>query len=383
MTDLLIKLLINKAPESERRTRIGTVGGAVGIAVNVLLAAVKAIIGIVFCSIATVADAVNNLTDAASSVITLVGFKLASKKADADHPYGHGRIEYISGLVMAFIVMMLGLSLLRDSAEQVIDPQPIVFSWISVAVLVIAVLAKLWLSLFFRRLHRLTGSSSFSAASADSRNDVVTTLSVLVSLFVFRLLGVNIDGVAGIAVSVFILISGVGLIKETLDPLLGRPPEKEFVDAIYKKVMGYDGIIGIHDLVVHDYGPGRVFVSLHAEVDASADILSSHDVIDNIERDFKNDMQIEAVIHIDPIVTDDPFVNELKALAAEILGDIDERLSIHDFRAVTGPTHTNIIFDTVLPADLREGEVKRAFDSRLHAQRQDINAVITFDSPYI
>lgn len=383
MTDFIIKKFINSVPQNAQRTRAGTVGGAVGIAVNILLAAAKAIIGIVFGSISTVADAVNNLTDAASSIITALGFKLAGKKPDADHPYGHGRIEYISGLCMAFIVLILGLSLLRDSVEQIISRGQMRFSWVSVIVLILSIGAKLWLSRFFKKMHAVTGSATFLAASVDSRNDVITTFSVLISLFVFKIWGVNIDGIAGAAVSVFILISGVGLIRETLDPLLGRPPEKEFVESIYTKVLEYEGVIGVHDLVVHDYGPGRVFVSLHAEVPGDADIIVSHDLIDNIERDFKEDLGIEAVIHIDPIITDDPYVNELKALAVNTLGDIDPRLTLHDFRAVTGPTHTNIIFDAVLPADLKESDVKAEFDSRIQRTLPHINSVITFDSPYV
>ena len=385
LTNLILKLFIKKDNDCAHdfRTKCGTVGGAVGIAVNLLLALAKAVIGIIFCSIATVADAVNNLTDAASSVITLVGFKLAAKKPDEDHPYGHGRIEYISGLIMAFIVLMLGLILAKDSVLQIIKPKSVVFSWVGVSVLIIAILGKLWLSLFFKKLKDLTGSSAFAAASADSRNDVITTASVVVSLFVFKIFGVNIDGIAGALVSMFIIISGVGLIKETLDPLLGQPPEPEFVDTIYKKVMGYDGIIGIHDLVVHNYGPGRVFVSLHAEVDASSDILVSHDLIDNIERDFKCDLGIETVIHIDPVVTNDPYINELKTVAVATLLQIDSRLTLHDFRAVTGPTHTNIIFDVVLPNDMSANEIKSVFDKKIADTHPNVNSVITFDNSYI
>lgn len=383
MINFIIKKFIEGTPEDKRRTRAGTVGGAVGIAVNLLLAAAKAVIGILFGSISVVADAVNNLTDAASSIITAFGFKLAGKKPDADHPYGHGRFEYISGLCMAFIVLILGLSLLRDSVMQILSPKAMQFSWLSVTVLILAIGAKLWLSLFFKKMNGLTGSATFLAASVDSRNDVITTLSVLLSLIVFKIWGINIDGVAGVAVSVFILISGIGLIRETLDPLLGRPPEKEFVDTIYKKVLGYEGVIGIHDLVVHDYGPGRVFVSLHAEVPANVNMLTSHDLIDNIERDFKEELGIETVIHIDPIITDDPYVNDLKEQTLRVLRKIDMRITVHDFRVVTGPTHTNIIFDAVLPPDLKEREVRQEFDTKLSQLLPDVRAVITFDSPYV
>ena len=383
MIKLIIKAFTKNTPECDRRSRLGTVGGCVGICVNLLLALAKAAVGLVFGSIATVADAVNNLTDAASSVITLVGFRLARKKPDADHPYGHGRAEYISGLVMAFIVLMLGFTLAKDSAVQIFKPKAMEFSYITVAVLALAVIAKLWLSRFFKALQRQTGSATFAAASADSRNDVITTLAVLVSLVVYRVWGINIDGIAGLGVSVFILISGVGLIKETLDPLLGRPPEREFVECIYQKTMSYDGIIGIHDLVVHDYGPGRVFVSLHAEVEASADILDSHDLIDNIEHDFKTDLGVETVIHIDPVITNDPVINALKADSQKTLKEIDARLSLHDFRAVSGPTHTNLIFDVVLPEGTSESLVKTEFDTRMRQAHPEVRSVITFDSSYI
>ncbi len=385
MTNLILKLFLKNSTEcnADYRTKCGTVGGAVGIAVNLLLALSKAVIGLLFCSIATVADAVNNLTDAASSVITLVGFKLAAKKPDDDHPYGHGRIEYISGLIMAFIVLLLGLVFAKDSVLQIIKPKTIVFSWVGVIVLVLAIAGKLWLSLFFKKLKELTGSSAFAAASIDSRNDVVTTAAVLLSLFVFKVFGINIDGVAGIMVSIFIIVSGVSLIKETLDPLLGQPPEPEFVETIYKKVMSYDGIIGLHDLVVHNYGPGRVFVTLHAEVDSSVDILTSHDLIDNIEHDFACDLGVETVIHIDPVVTNDPYTNELKSAAIEILSQIDKRLTLHDFRAVTGPTHTNIIFDVVLPKDLSANDIKQRFDDAVLQRYSNVNSVITFDNSYI
>ncbi len=385
MINLIIKLFIDNKERTqlERRTRIGTVGGAVGIAANILLALAKAIVGLLFSSIATIADAVNNLTDAASSLITLVGFKLAAKKPDADHPYGHGRLEYITGLIMAFAVLMLGLSLAKDSFLQIIKPEPMEFSYVSIVVLVLAVFAKFWLSRFFKRLYKITESSAFSAASADSRNDVIITLSVIISLVIFRFFNINVDGVAGFIVAVVIIVSGVGLVKETLDPLLGQPPSKEFVEAIYKKTLGYEGIIGIHDLVVHNYGPGRIFVSLHAEVSAKEDIMNSHDLVDNIERDFKEDMNIEVTIHIDPIVVDDPYVNTLRSDSKTILSQIDLRLSMHDFRAVTGPTHTNIIFDVVLPDDILAERVKSEFDEKMRLLHSEVNSVITFDNSYI
>ena len=380
MTGIILKLFIYNKKRSplELRSRCGAVGGTVGIVVNALLALGKAAAGLFFGSIALVADAVNNLTDAASSIITLIGFKLAGKKPDSDHPYGHGRFEYISGLMMAFIVLMLGLSLAKSSLERIFSPVDPEFSWLSVAVMVVAIGAKLWLSLFNKRLQQLTGSAAFGAAAADSRNDCITTFAVLLSTIIFALTGWNIDGITGLAVSIFILVSGVGLIRETLDPLLGRPPEPALVEAIHKKAMSYEGIIGIHDLVIHDYGPGRVFVSLHAEIPADGNIMDSHDLIDNIERDFKNQMGLETVIHLDPIVTDDPMINAMKEAVLENLA------AIHDFRAVPGTTHTNLIFDMVLPAEFSasEKQLKAKLDERLHIVYPDVFTVITFDRDF-
>lgn len=387
MTNLILRLFVynKQRTELETHTRIGVVSGAVSIIANLFLAVSKAVVGFLFNSISTIADAVNNLTDAASGVITLIGFKLSAKKPDADHPYGHGRVEYITGLIMAFLVLMLGLTLAKDSVLEIINPTKTKFSYIGAGVLVGAILVKLWLSVYFKKINKLTGSATFLACSADSRNDVISTSVVLASLVLQKLFDISIDGIAGLGVSVFIIVSGIGLVKETLDPLLGQPPTREFVDAVYKKTMSYEGIVGVHDLVVHNYGPGRVFLSLHAEVCAEADFLASHDLIDNIERDFKNDLDLEAVIHIDPVVTNDPYVNKLKAHTVELMLKISPKLTIHDFRAVTGPTHTNIIFDVVVPNDfeLENAELKTLFDAEFALKYPNCNSVITFDKSFI
>ncbi len=387
MTSLILKLFVHnkERSEAEKRTRYGTVGGAVGILLNALLALVKAAAGILFGSIALVADAANNLTDAAGSIITLLGFKLAAKKPDRDHPYGHGRFEYLSGLLMAFVVLMLGVSLLWGSFQQILHPEGLTFSYLSIAVMVLSILGKLWLSFFYKKLQKLTGSATFGAASVDSRNDVISTLAVLVSTLIYAFTDLNIDGYTGLAVSLFILYSAVGLIKETLDPLLGQPPEKEFVEAIYTKALSYEGILGIHDLVVHNYGPGRTFINFHAEVSAAADIMTSHDLIDNIEREFLQEMGLETVIHLDPVITDDPALDELKNAVRETLAALDSSLTMHDFRAVVGPSHTNLIFDIVLPADFNgeEKALKVAFDALLQSKHPECFTVITFDKSYV
>lgn len=387
LTKLILKLFVDNKQRtpSDRRFRIGVVGGACGIILNLILAAFKALAGILFGSIAIIADAVNNLTDAASSVITLVGFKLASKKPDSDHPYGHGRMEYLSGLVMAFIVLLLGVSLAKSSVEGIINPSELKFSYLSVVILSLSVLAKVWLALFYKKLEKQTDSKTFAAASADSRNDAVSTSAVLVCTILHNLFDLHLDGYVGLVVSVLILLSGIGLIKETIDPLLGQPPSKELVDEIYTRTMSHNGVIGIHDLVVHNYGPGRIFASLHAEVPADCDMLESHDMIDNIEKEFREQMNLEMVIHIDPVVVDDPTVNELKELVMQIVKDIDKTLNIHDFRMVSGPTHTNLIFDVVLPCEFEQNEksLKNEIDKRLSEKRPDCFTVIVFDRSYV
>ncbi len=387
MTRLILKLFVSDKPrtEAQRRTRLGTVGGAVGIAVNVLLAIGKAAAGLLFGSIALVADAVNNVTDAAGSIITLVGFKLAASPPDEDHPYGHGRMEYLSGMLLSFVVLLLGLSLLKSSVTQIFSPKELIFSYISIGVMIVSILGKLWLSLFYTKLQKLTCSATFSAAAADSRGDMLSTFGILVSLIVFKLTGLNLDGVMGLVVSVLIIINGIGLIRETLDPLLGKPPESELIDQIHSRAMSYDGIIGIHDLILHDYGPGRRFLSFHAEVPAAVDIMKSHDLVDNVERDFKKEMGLDTVIHIDPVVTDDPVLDELKETLRSILHHIDPAFTFHDFRAVVGPTHTNLIFDVVLPTECNrsEKEITACINETLHETHPHCFAVITYDRSFI
>ena len=383
MTKLILKLFVynKERGDKETRLRLGTLGGTVGIIVNALLALSKAVAGLLFGSIALVADAANNITDAAGGVITLFGFKLSAKKPDSDHPYGHGRMEYISALVMAFVVLLLGLSLLKSSFKQILSPEPLTVSVLGIGVMVMGILAKLWLSLFYKKLQKITGSATFGATSADSRNDVISTAAVLASTVFYAFSSVNIDGYVGLVVSLFILISAVGLIKETLDPLLGKPPEKELVQEIYSRTLGYEGVLGVHDLVVHDYGPGRMFVTLHVEVSANGDIMASHDLIDNIERDFKTEMGLETVIHLDPIITDDPVVSECKSATVKALRELDPQYTLHDFRAVVGPTHTNLIFDLVIPFECKfsEDAIRTLVEEKVQTLDETYFTVITID----
>ena len=322
MTELLIRLFVRDYRNMDRpevRERYGKFSGIVGIVSNLLLFVMKAVTGFVTGSISIVADAVNNLSDSASSVITLVGFKLSGKPADQEHPYGHARIEYISGLIVSFLILLLGVQLLQESAGKIFAPEEAAFSPVAVVVLVVSCLIKTWQCLFYRKVGRRISSPTIEATAADSRSDVFSTLAVLLGLVISRLTGFNLDGYMGVAVALLILWTGVKVVKETSDPLLGTAPAREVVDDIYRTILSYDGILGLHDLNVHMYGEGRTFASVHCEVDAHEDILASHDLVDNIERDFLKQKNIHLVIHMDPIVVDDAPTNALREQVREVL----------------------------------------------------------------
>ena len=342
------------------RQRYGTLSGVVGIVLNLLLFAGKFLAGALTASIAVIADAFNNLSDAGSSIVTLVGFRLAGQKADEDHPFGHGRMEYLSGLLISLVILLVGLELGKSSVEKILHPEEVTFSWLSVGILAAAILVKLWLFWFNRALSRRIGSTAMAATATDSLSDAAATAVVLICTFIDHYLHVNIDGVAGLVVAVFILRAGWGAAKDTLDPLLGQSPDPTLVQSIEKAVLSHDIVTGIHDLIIHDYGPGRSMLSLHAEVPMDADVLAVHDVIDDIERELKEKFHIEAVIHMDPIATKDPLTNELKAKVADLVRGIDPAMTIHDFRMTQGPHHQNLIFDVVVPhrCPLTDEEVK-------------------------
>lgn len=335
------------------RRAYGMLCGIVGICLNVLLFAIKFIAGTLSGAISIMADAFNNLSDAGTSVITLIGFKLSGSKPDSDHPFGHGRYEYITALMVAMLIMLMGFELATESISKIITPAQVEFSYITIIILVISVLIKLYMAFYNRAVHKKINSPSLSATAADSLSDCIATTVILGSMIISKVWDVNIDAWCGLAVSAFILYNGFKAAKETISPLLGQPPEKEFVDSIEAIVLSEECVHGIHDLVVHDYGPGRVMISLHAEVPADADMLETHDAIDNIERRLRQELNCEAVIHMDPILTDDETTNRLKKIVADLLSTIGEGVSIHDFRVVTGPTHTNLIFDIVIPYELK------------------------------
>ena len=354
MTQFLIRCFI-KRPDDVKdaavRTAYGNLASLVGMACNILLCIGKLLAGTLFGSIAIMADALNNLSDASSNVVSLIGFRLAAKAPDAEHPYGHARYEYLAGLVVSVTILAIGLSLLKESALKVLHPTPVVFSWLSIGVLAASILIKLWLSGFNRAVGKKINSETLMATAADSRNDVLTTGAVLLSTILCSLTGYGImDGIMGVGVAAFILWSGWGLVMDTLSPLLGESPSPELVEHIERTVMSYPGVLGVHDLMVHDYGPGHQFASLHVEFPAETDPLTAHDVIDNIENDFLKKDRLQVTIHYDPIVTADASVGVLRARLKEHARQLDPRLSIHDLRIVPGDSHTNVLFDLVFPA---------------------------------
>lgn len=384
MTQLLLRLFVRDSEHTESpavRSAYGRLSGWVGIFCNVLLCAAKLLIGVLSGSVSITADAVNNLSDASGSVVTLLGFKLASKPADKEHPYGHDRIEYLAGLTVSVLILVIGVELIKSSVEKILHPAPVEFSPAVVIVLAASILVKLWMSLFNRNLGRKIHSATLEATAADSRNDVISTAAVLAACIFAHLTRLNIDGYVGVLVALFILYSGVGIVRETVDPLLGKAPDEELVHSIRDEVAKYPEILGIHDLIIHDYGPGRRFASLHAEMDSKMDVLLGHEIIDDLERDVMGNLNVELVVHYDPIVTDDEELNQLKARVLDTLHGIDERLSIHDFRMVYGVGHTNVIFDLVVPLDLNDEieELKQKINEGIQFGDKKYYAVITTD----
>lgn len=386
MTQLLLRLFVKNHQDTQSpavREGYGKLAGLTGIVVNALLCAGKLLAGALSGSVSIMADAINNLSDAASSIVTLLGFKLAAKPADDAHPYGHQRVEYLAGLTVAALILLIGAELVKSSIQRILHPEAVAFTAVGAAVLLLSIAAKLWLCLFYRKLGKSIRSEALLASAADSRNDVASTAAVLAAYAFAYFTHIQIDGWAGLLVAVFILWSGVGIAKDTIDPLLGEAPDEALVHAIAQEIRSYDArVLGIHDLIVHDYGPGRRFASVHVELDAREDVLEAHELIDNIERDVTKKLRVELVIHYDPIVTDDAEVNEVRQRVEAIVTEIDPRLSFHDFRMVRGREHSNVIFDLVLPFDLRgqEPALRARIGEALHAENPRYRTVITFDS---
>lgn len=354
MISLLAKWLIpnrDKVENSEVRRAWGSLCGFMGIALNLLLFAGKLAAGALSGSIAVTADAFNNLSDAGSSVVTLLGFRLAGKKPDADHPFGHGRMEYVSGLAVAGLILLMGAELAKSSVEKILRPESVSFSWLAAAILLLSIGVKVYMYLYNKSVGKKIRSAAMAATASDSLSDAAATAAVLLAMLVGHWSGVQLDGWTGLLVALFILWSAVQAARDTVSPLLGQSPDPLLVKEIEELVMAHDAVVGVHDLVVHDYGPGRRIISLHAEVPADGQVLALHDVIDNIEAELSRKLHCEAVIHMDPVVVGDPQVDALHEKVAALVRTIDPRITIHDFRIVPGATHTNLIFDAVIPFD--------------------------------
>ncbi len=388
MVSLLSKIFIKNrddVTDPAVRKAYGSLCSALGIVLNVLLFAGKYIAGAVSGSIAITADAFNNLSDAGSSAISLVGFHLSSKKPDLDHPFGHGRLEYISGLCVAALILVMGVELLISSVQKIITPEPVETGLLPAAILIVSIAVKVYMSAYNRSVGKKISSSAMQATAADSLSDSVATTVVLLSMGVSYFFDVNIDGYAGVLVALFILWAGIGVARDTLSPLLGQAPDPELVRKIEDIVMARDEIIGMHDLVVHDYGPGRLMISLHAEVDGRGDIFELHDAVDVVERTLAQELGCEATIHMDPVVCDDERVDAEHARLLEIIADLGDVLSIHDFRMVAGPSHTNLVFDAVIPGGLSKTaeEVRKEICQAVEEKMPGRFAVVTVDTSYV
>ena len=388
MVSLLSKIFIKNrddVTDPAVRKAYGSLCSALGIVLNVLLFAGKYIAGAVSGSIAITADAFNNLSDAGSSAISLVGFHLSSKKPDLDHPFGHGRLEYISGLCVAALILVMGVELLISSVQKIITPEPVETGLLPAAILIVSIAVKVYMSAYNRSVGKKISSSAMLATATDSLSDSIATTVVLISMGVSYFFDVNIDGYAGVLVALFILWAGIGVARDTLSPLLGQAPDPGLVQRIEDIVMGREEIIGMHDLVVHDYGPGRLMISLHAEVDGRGDIFELHDAVDVVERTLAQELGCEATIHMDPVVCDDERVDAERARLLEIIADLGDVLSIHDFRMVAGPSHTNLVFDAVIPGGLSKTaeEVRKEICQAVEEKMPGRFAVVTVDTSYV
>ena len=387
MTNFLIKHFIPNASDVKSpavRQRYGVVSGVVGILCNAQLCTAKIAAGLLTGAVSIVADGINNLSDGGSCVVSLLGFKMAGKPADDKHPFGHGRIEYVAGLIVSFIIVLMGVELAKTSLDKIFHPEEISFSWITPAVLGISILVKLWMCFFNRKMGDKIDSAVLRATAMDSLSDVAATSAVLAGFVIGYWARVNLDGYLGVLVALFILYTGVSTAKGTLDLLLGEAPDPEFVKQIQQEVLSYPEIIGVHDLIVHNYGPGHSIVSLHAEVPCDVDILKIHDTIDNAERDLKKKFDCEVVIHMDPIITDDKETNEIHQKLSSIVRLLDSRVTIHDFRMVKGPTHTNLIFDIVVPHQFRltDDQVVESLRQAVKALDARYEIVVNVDKAY-
>lgn len=392
MYKLLVKLFIKDNKNTKDpivRAKYGSLAGNVGITVNIILFIFKIIAGIISGSIAIITDGINNLTDASSSIITLVGFKMSVKPADEDHPFGHQRIEYLTGVIVSFIILFIGIFLGIESVKKIIEPSmpnPDVFVYI---ILGVSIIGKLWLSIFNRKMGKAIDSTTLKATSQDSLNDAISTTVVLVVSIICHIFSYvdalkYLDGITGIALAIMILVSGIKTLKETMNPLIGSMPTKEDIEKISKIVESYDGVLGIHDLVIHNYGPNKTFASIHVEVDAKVDVMISHDLMDVIERDVRENHGVDLTIHMDPVNTDDEETISVKEQVIKIVKRIDETLTIHDFRMVKGITHTNVLFDIAIPIKFKmtKTELRKYLEQEIKTINEKYLLVLQIDQMY-
>lgn len=388
MTDLLLRLFIKDGNENELKTRekYGTLSGAVGIVCNIILCIFKFVIGTVSNSVSITADAVNNLSDASSNVVTIFGAKLAGKPVDDDHPFGHGRMEYISALIVSFFIFLMGFELGKSSIEKIINPGDVKFSIFSLIVLIVSIAIKLWMALFNGKLFKITNNVNMKAVKQDSLNDCIATAATIIALLISAFTPFKrADGIIGIVVAVIVIAAGIGIVKDIISNLLGKAPDPELVKKIEDIMLAEEDIAGVHDLIVHDYGPGRIIASAHAEVPCNIDVIKLHDMIDNVEKRISRNLNIMMCIHMDPVVVDDEKINSYKALTAEIISAYDSSFSFHDFRVVEGNTHTNFIFDLVIPHQYKKEnslilkELRKAFKEK----HPNINVVVTIEHSFV
>ena len=384
LTELLCRIFVknsDKVKDPRVRSAYGTLSAIVGIVLNILLFGGKFLVGTISGSVAIRADAINNLTDAASQIVSLISFRIAAKPADRDHPFGHARIEYVASMIVSMSILIIAYQLLMDSIDKIIHPVATEFRWVTVGVLAASILVKLWLGLFNRRIGKKIDSEVLRATMTDSLSDAGATLAVLISTLVYHFTSFDPDAYMGIAVAVLIAFAGIRILSDTKNSILGGAPDAEVVEHIERIVNSYPEALGIHDMAVHSYGPGTTMASLHVEVDGSADIFDTHDAIDRMEKQLYTEAGIHATIHMDPIVTNDPTVTELRDKVTALVKKIDERLSLHDFRMVKGTTHSNLIFDVAVPFEVKmeAGEIKAAIDAAVKTIDESYCTVITVD----
>ena len=384
MTNILLRLFIKNCEDTQNpavRSSIGKLAGLTGIVCNCLLTVLKLVIGLLVGSMAIIADGVNNLSDAASSLTTLLGFRMAQRPADKQHPYGHARYEYLSGLAVAALILLIGAELVKSSVAKIINPEPIDISAATIALLAASVAVKLWMSGFYKTLGKKINSTALCATSVDSRNDVISTCAVLLGCLVNYLFALNIDGYVGLAVAIFILYSSIGIAKDTISPLLGQQADEEMVDKITELVLSHEKVLGVHDLLVHDYGPGRCYASAHVELSADEDPMACHDIIDDIECDVLEKMNVHFVIHYDPVVQNDAEQNEMRRTVGEIIRELNPAFSIHDFRIVRGSAQSKLVFDLGVPYSMieKKKEIKERIDAALNERGKKYITIIRFD----